>query len=134
VVNGACRASCASQANVNINEATGKPTSHLVENVGTVTTHLSLIENLREGGWTSFAPVMANGLRVTKESRAFRAYQVEAGGAPHSHQVPTIAVLISGQASTGGEKLNRAGAFIYVPAGQMHQITGEGRVVEVEVR
>ena len=42
---------------VNINENTGKESSHMVQNVGTRTTHLRLIENLREGGWTHFRPL-----------------------------------------------------------------------------
>ena len=119
---------------VNINEATGKHTSHTVENVGTVTTHLSLIENLREGGWTTFAPVTADGLIVIKESRAFRAYRVEPGSAAHSHPVQTVVVLISGRASTDGKELDRDGASVYNPAGQSHRVTGEGKVVEDDVR
>lgn len=119
---------------VSINEYAGKQSSHTVQNVGTVTTHLRLIENRREGNWTAFPPVAAAGLKMTKESRAFRSYDVEPGSAAHSHPVPTVVVLISGQASTIGEKLDRDGAAVYIPAGQTHQVSGSGRVVEVEVR
>ena len=119
---------------VSINEYAGKESSHTVQNVVTQTTHLRLIENLREGGWTTFPPVAAAGLKVTRESRAFRSYDVEAGSATHTHRVPTMVVLISGQASTGGEKLDRGGASVYIPAGQAHLVAGAGKVVEVEVR
>ncbi len=95
---------------VNINENTGKISSHAVENVGTQTTHLRLIENLREGDWSAFPPVAGAGLRVIKESRAFRCYDVEPGSAAHTHLVPTVVVLISGHASTGGEALDHDGA------------------------
>jgi hypothetical protein len=119
---------------ISINEYTGKASSHTVQNAGEQTTHLRLIENLREGGWTTFPPVAADGLKVIKESRAFRAYEVEFGNAAHIHPVPTVVVLISGQASTGGEKLDRGGAPIYIRAGQTHVVTGAGGVVEIEVR
>jgi mannose-6-phosphate isomerase-like protein (cupin superfamily) len=119
---------------VNVTEYTGKENSHTVQNVGKQTTHLRLIENLREGGWTTFPPVAATGLKVIRESRAFRSYDVEMGSAPHTHQVATVVVLISGNASTSGEKLDRDGAAVYIPAGQEHSVTGSGKVVEVEVR
>ena len=119
---------------VSINEYAGKPSSHTVQNVGPVATHLRLIENVREGSWTTFPPVAAAGLKMTRESRAFRSYDLEPGSAAHAHPVPTIVVLISGEASTSGEKLDRAGAAVYIPAGQTHQVTGGGKVVEVEVR
>jgi hypothetical protein len=119
---------------VSINEYAGKPSSHTVQNVGTVTTHLRLIENLREGRWTTFPPIAAAGLKMTKESRAFRSYDVEPGSAAHSHPVPTVVVLISGQAATASENLDHDGAVVYIPAGKTHQVTGSGTVVEVEVR
>ena len=119
---------------ISINEYTGKASTHTVENVGKVTTHLRLIENLREGGWSTFPPVSAFRLKMTKESRAFRSYEVEPGSAAHSHPVPTVVVLISGHASTAGQKLKRDGAFVYIPAGKAHAVTGDGRVVEVEIR
>jgi hypothetical protein len=119
---------------VNINENTGKQSAHSVENVGTLTTHLRLIENLRDGNWSIFPPVTAPGLNVTKESRAFRAYDAEPGTAAHAHPVPTVVVLISGEANADGERLDRDGAAVYVPTGKIHQVRGHGRVVEVEVR
>ena len=30
--------------------------------------------------------------------------------------------------------MSRAGAAVYIPAGDEHHVTGQGRVVEVEVR
>jgi hypothetical protein len=76
--------------------------------------------------------VTAQGLTMTRESRAFRAYQVAPGSAPHRHTVPTVVVLISGDAATHGEAMNRAGAAVYIPAGDEHRVTGQGHVVEVE--
>jgi mannose-6-phosphate isomerase-like protein (cupin superfamily) len=119
---------------VSVNENTDRPNTHTVQNVGQKTTHLRLIENLREGSWTTFAPVSAKGLKVTRESRAFRSYDVTPGSAAHKHEVPTVVVLISGEAATVGDSMSRAGAAVYIPAGQEHIITGSGRVVEVEIR
>ena len=119
---------------VSINEYTGRMGTHIVENVGQTTTHLRLIENLRDGNWTMFPPVMSEGLTVSRESRAFRSYDATPGSASHTHPVPTVVVLISGQAATAGDALTRAGAAVYIPASQQHRVTGSGRVVEVEVR
>jgi hypothetical protein len=119
---------------VSVNEYTGKPGSHSVRNVGKVTTHLRLIENIRESGWTTFPAVEAAGLTMTKESRAFRSYDVEPGGAVHTHPVLTVVVLISGQATTLGNRLDADGAIAVIPAGQAHSVGGDGRVVEVEIR
>jgi hypothetical protein len=119
---------------VSVNEYTGRVGTHIVENVGQKTTHLRLIENLRDSGWTTFPPMTAQGLAMIRESRAFRAYQVAPASAPHTHPVPTVVVLISGQGVTHGEAMHRAGAAVFIPAGEEHQVTGVGRVVEVEVR
>jgi hypothetical protein len=119
---------------VSVNEYSGRIGTHTVQNVGQKTTHLVLIENLREGGWTSFPPVAAKGLAVTRESRAFRSYEVGPGSAPHTHRVPTVVVLIAGEAATAGDRMRRAGAAVYIAAGEEHHVTGSGRVVEVEIR
>jgi len=119
---------------VSVNEYTGRIGTHIVENVGQKTTHLRLIENLREGGWTAFPAVAAKGLTVTRESRAFRSYEVMPGSAPHRHPVPTVVVLISGEAATAGDSMRRAGASVFIAAGEEHHVTGSGRVVEVEIR
>ena len=119
---------------ISVNENTGRTSTHTVQNVGQKTTHLRLIENLRERGWTTLPAVSAEGLKVTRESRAFRSYEVTLGSAPHTHAVPTVVVLISGEAATAGDPMSRAGAAVYIPAGQEHRVTGSGRVVEVEIR
>jgi mannose-6-phosphate isomerase-like protein (cupin superfamily) len=118
---------------VNMTESTGSPRSHTVENTGTQTYHLTLVENLRQGGWTTLPTLTDAGLMLTKESRAFRSYEVR-GAAAHSHAVPAVVVLVSGEVTTVGEKLVRPGAAAYIPAGQSHTVVGNGKAVEIEVR
>jgi quercetin dioxygenase-like cupin family protein len=125
--------------NVGFTEYTGKSRSHTVQNVGTGVYHLTLVENLRANEWTNFEPIAVAGMKVVKENRAFRAYDVQLPGAgvpAHSHQVPTVVIVVSGQVSSGEQRLDRPGESVFIPAGQEHQIAskGDARVVEIEVR
>jgi hypothetical protein len=48
-----------------------------VQNVGSGFYHLTLAENLRPSDWTSFEAITVAGMKVVKENRAFRAYDVQ---------------------------------------------------------
>jgi hypothetical protein len=118
---------------IGMTEYTGKARSHTVQNVGTGVYHLVLVENLRDSGWTAPAPPI-DGMKVLRENRSFRVYEGQAG--VHSHDVPTVVVLVSGKVSVGAKSLDQPGAWAVVPAGEKHQVTAEAgaRYVEIEVR
>ena len=81
---------------------------------------------LRAGEGVALDELTTEGLKVAKESRAFRVY--EASGVPlHSHQVPTVMILVNG---------DHPGQATLIPAGKEHQIAAQAdvRVVEIEVR
>ena len=139
-----------------IEEHTGKPDRHLLQNVGDSPYQVFAVENLRPGNWTSGASVSAGGTTLTRESRAFRVYDVRLMPGMtqtfHVHAVPTIAVLISGRSMSAGpenktadpsapvglKQLVQAGEWVLVPTGESHYLvrlgTGDVRLVEIEVR
>ena len=124
---------------VAITEYTGKPRSHIVQNIGSGVYHLVLVENLRDDGWTSIAAVSVTGMKVAKESRSFRIYEMELSNSSqplHSHEEPTVVVLVSGEALADGKRLAQPGDWAHIPAGEKHQVAAHGmaRFVEVEVR
>lgn len=120
-------------------EYTGKPRSHTVQNLGSGVYHLLLVENLRDSGWTDHQALHDEGLKMLRENRSFRIYEMDSSGSPlaaHSHEVPTVIVLVSGEATAGEKQLHQPGQWALVPAGQSHQVmaTAGARVVEIEVR
>jgi quercetin dioxygenase-like cupin family protein len=140
-----------------VTEYVGKPGSHSIENIGKSPYQLFAVENLKTSGW-SMAPA-ASGLatKMTRESRAFRLYDVslsrETSQTSHTHAVPTLAVLIAGTVMSDGpdthakanpgapiglKQLTQPGQWILVPAGDTHHMVrlgpGEARIVEIEVR
>lgn len=124
---------------IGVTQYTGEPRSHTVQNLGTGVYHLLLVENLKESGWSDFGPVTVPGVKMTRENRSFRIYETElsgSSGVPHSHAVPTIVVLVSGEAATGKKHLDKPGTWAYIPAGEPHQIeaAGDAKLVEIEVR
>lgn len=124
---------------VGATEYTGKPRSHTVQNVGSGVYHLVLVENLRESGWSNTEPLTAAGMKMIRENRSFRVYETELSGSSdvvHSHDVPTVVILVSGEAMVGDKRLDKPGSWAYVPAGDKHQVTAQGtaRVIEIEVR
>lgn len=124
---------------VGFTEYSGKSRSHTVQNVGSGLYHLTLVENLRPDQWTDFEAIHVPGMKVVKENRAFRAYDVQlsdAGIAAHAHQVSTVVIVVSGEVSAGERRLDRPGQSVFIPAGKEHQIAakGDAHVVEIEVR
>jgi quercetin dioxygenase-like cupin family protein len=124
---------------IGVTEYTGKPRSHTVQNTGSGLYYLVLVENLRESGWKNNDPVSVAGMKVAKENRSFRVYETELSvtGEPiHSHEVPTVVVLVSGEALAGDKRLDQPGSWAYIPAGTKHQLSGHAKaqLVEIEVR
>jgi mannose-6-phosphate isomerase-like protein (cupin superfamily) len=56
----------------------------------------------------------------------------------HTHKVPTVAILISGEIAAGQGTQRSAGDCIFVPAGEPHEFAatnpGQARIIEVEIR
>jgi hypothetical protein len=123
-----------------LTEYTGKARAHTVQNVGSGEYHLTLVENLHSGEWTNYEPVTAAGLKVVRENRAFRVYDVQTSGdgvQPHSHKVPVVVVVaVSGNVFAGDQRLDRPGQAVFIPAGKEHRVTStdDARIVEIEVR
>ena len=138
-------------------EYAGKAASHIVENVGKNPYQLFAVENLKTSGWSTAAAAQGLATKLTRESRAFRLYDVslsrETSQTSHTHTVPTIAVLISGTVMSDGpdtqakanpgapvglKQLTQPGQWILVPPGDTHHVVrlgaGNARVVEIEVR
>ena len=124
---------------VAITEYTGKSRSHTVRNAGSGVYHLVLVENLRDNGWTNIGAVSVAGMKIAKESRSFRIYEMELSSSSqplHSHEAPTVVILVSGEALADGKRLSQPGDWARVPAGEKHLVAASGmaRFVEIEVR
>ena len=126
---------------ISTTEYSGKPASHAVQNTGGDTFRLVAVENLRQSGWSDYAPPGGRGVELVKESRAFRIYEVKlpgGGEVSHAHQAPTIAVVVSGDVAAGTQILNQPGEWVFIPAGESHKLlasgSGETHLVEIEVR
>ncbi len=124
---------------IGVTEYTGKPRSHTVQNVGSNVYHLVLVENLRDSGWKNNELLTVAGLKMARENRSFRIYETELSGSSgvvHSHEVPAVVIVVSGQVMAGDKRLDRPGSWAYIPAGDKHQVVtkGNARVVEIEVR
>jgi hypothetical protein len=141
-----------------VEEYTGKPSSHRVENVGKSAYQLFAVENLQKSGWSTTPAMSGLATRLVTESRAFRIYDVQlerraTAQTSHTHAVPTIAVLVSGKvmsegpdtqakanapAPVGLKQLDQPGQWLLVPRGDSHHVvslgTANARVIEIEVR
>jgi quercetin dioxygenase-like cupin family protein len=130
-----------------IAEYAGKPAVHAVKNVGTGIYRLVGVENVRQSGWTTAAPMEDQpGTTLAQTSRAFHVYDVMAEpGKPalqHTHASPTVVVLDKGVVTHGigkdSKPLAKPGEWILVPAGSSHTINPQGsgaaHLVEIEVR
>ena len=132
---------------VNIAEYTGAPAVHRMEVTGTTPYRVLAVENLRERGWSMPRMVTGPGTSLVQQSRSFAVYDVKLGTAQpattHTHQMPTMVILVSGIASVqggGGEsefKLDAPGRWFASAWDQAHTLTavgGSAHVVEVEAR
>jgi hypothetical protein len=128
---------------------TGAPASHRAENVGTTAYRMFVVENLRDSGWSTPAPVAAPGTTLRQEERSFAVYDVRLNaGTPrtnHVHQNPSLVVLLSGAVQVqggGGEsefRMEQTGRwFPSSGVDQPHTLaladSGEAHVVCVEAR
>jgi quercetin dioxygenase-like cupin family protein len=135
----------------------GKAQSHIIENLGKSAYQLFAVENLKTSGWSTAGAASGLATKMTRESRAFRLYDVnlsrDTSQTSHTHAVPTIAVLISGTVMSDGpdtqakanpgapiglKQLTQPGQWIMVPPGDTHHVVrlgpGNARIVEIEVR
>ena len=118
--------------------------AHRVQNVGTLPFLQIVVENLRSDGWSTPAPITAPGMSLVQENRAFRAYRATLTShvtTSHQHSVPTVVVLVSGEAETGSGRsasLSAPGEWALIPSNVPHTLGHKGtmptEVVEVEVR
>jgi quercetin dioxygenase-like cupin family protein len=138
-------------------EYAGKASSHSIENIGKSPYQLFAVENLKASGWSTTPAASGLATKMTRESRAFRLYDVslsrEISQTSHTHAVPTVAILITGSAMSDGpdtqakanpgapiglKQLTQPGQWILVPAGDTHHLVrlgpNEARIVEIEVR
>ena len=129
-------------------EYTGKPAVHQVENIDKTPYHLIAVENYRTGTWPARKPIAAAATTLTKETRSFAVYDVNLTAAEptteHAHEVPTVAVLVSGEITNQGGNgeepypVRGSGKWLFIPAAQMHAMNVAGaadaHIVEVEVR
>ena len=56
--------------------------------------------------WTNYEVLNVAGLKVVRENRSFRIYDAQAGAPVHSHQVPTVAIVVSGEAMAEDKHLD----------------------------
>jgi len=129
-------------------EYTGARRAHRIENIGKVPYRVIGVENDREAGWTTPAAVAAPGTALAQASRAFTLYEVRLDAATprttHTHEVPTVVVLVSGtltyQGAAGNDPfdITEPGKWVFGPPGSQHTLiaggTGATRVVEFEAR
>jgi quercetin dioxygenase-like cupin family protein len=131
--------------------ATGMPFVHRLENVGSTPYHVFAVENLRQGSWTSQAPMAAPGTTSREQTRAFAVYDIRLNAATretaHTHQNPSFIFLMSGMVLAqggGGEfafplELTRTRWFPGSGADQPHVIeladgVSEAHVICVEAK
>ena len=128
---------------------TGTPGTHRTENAGKAPLRLFVVENLRDSGWTSAAPLTAPGTTLRQQARSFAVYDVRLSSATpqtnHVHQNPSFVFLMTGAVQVqggGGEsvfRLEQTGRW-FPSSGpdQPHTLalvgTGGAHVICVEVR
>ena len=136
-------------------EYTGRPGAHRVQNMSEVPYLLFGIENLRDGGWATPAPLSGRGTTLAAESRAFGVYDVRLAEqtfqVSHTHDVPAVAVMVRGRSISQGpelpegsdlpagvKQLDAPGQWVYVPPGEPHYVVRLGvdplYIVEIELR
>ena len=99
-----------------------------------------VVENLREGGWSTNPPLSAVATALVKETRAFEIYEVRLDNSSretsHVHNKPTIVVLVSGDVTAGKQQLGQPGRWVLIPADEPHRLStkSESKIVEIEVR
>jgi hypothetical protein len=85
---------------------TGMPVTHRTENAGTAPLRLFVVENLRDSGWTSPAPLTAPGTTLRQDARSFAVYDVRLSAATprtnHVHENPSFVFLMTGVVQVQG--------------------------------
>jgi quercetin dioxygenase-like cupin family protein len=132
---------------VNVIANAGNPSSHRHQ-AGNSHYHVISVENLRQRGWSTDAPLAGLAPQFVNETRAFRIYDTHLGvgeaEAEHVHAHAVVAILVSGEVIVEGKGpqpskgLSRSSEWAVIPAGAAHRIVNRGaseaQLVEVEVR
>ena len=128
---------------------TGAPAVHRAENAGPTPYRMVVVENLRDRGWSTPAPIAAPGTTLRQDARSFAVYDVRLNAATprtnHVHENATLVILVSGAVEVqggGGEsefRMEQTGRwFPSSGSEQPHTLarvgTGEAHVVCVEAR
>ncbi len=117
---------------------TGRASAHAVQNAGSELYHLVLVENQRPGGWTANPADAGPGRTLARENRAFQAYDVALtpDAVMHRHALPAVLILVSGELTAGGKRLDEPGQWMLFAGGEAHTVAGPPgtRAVEIEVR
>ena len=94
------------QGRVDLGEFTGEPVTQRFENAGTTPLRAIIVENLREGKWTTPAALTAPGTSLRQESRSFVVHDMRLNAATprtmHTHQNPSFIFLMSGSVEAQG--------------------------------
>ncbi len=119
----------------------GKAGSHAVGNTGESLFQLVLVENLHTEFSLDSTPLNSEigSETVTRENRAFRVFEIPLAAASeksHTHTMPVVTILISGDAQFDGKHVTETGTWVYVPAGQTHSLKANAasQLVELEIR
>jgi hypothetical protein len=137
------------QGSAEITTYTGAPAVHRAENVGTTLYRMFIVENLRDRGWSTPAPIAAPGTTLRQDARSFAVYDVRLNAATprtnHVHENVTLVILLSGAVQVqggGGEsefRMEQTGRwFPSSGVDQPHTLTvggaGDAHLVCVEAR
>jgi hypothetical protein len=136
---------------VDLGQFTGEPVTQRLENAGTTPLRAIVVENLREGKWTTPAALTAPGTSLRQENRSFAVYDMRLNAANprtnHTHQNPSFIFVMSGAVMAqggGGEfefPLEQGGTWWFPGSGpdQPHTLTlregsSEAHVICVEAK
>jgi hypothetical protein len=124
----------------------GQRGTHTIQNVGPDPYRLLAVENVGQSGWRATPAAATAGVRVTAESRAFRASAVTLD-AEHERITrlaasPAVLVLVSGQAvltkrGRPARTLQASSRWAVVDGGTEYMLAsahGDARLIEIEVR
>jgi len=85
---------------------TGEPVTQRLQNTGTTPLRAVVVENLRDGKWSTPPAMTAPGTTLQQENRSFAVYDMRLNAATprinHTHQNPTFIFLLSGAVEAQG--------------------------------
>jgi quercetin dioxygenase-like cupin family protein len=123
-----------------VSEYAGKPSSHTVQNAGSGTFRLFVVDNLRQSDWSKNPPVSGVATTLARETRSFQIFEVkldrDSTSTTHVHSRPAVVVLLSGEVTDGKKQLREPGQWVLIPEGESHRISSEraAQLIEIELR